>query len=127
MECSEVFNNEACWLASVGGTEADEKQMAGAGEKLAAKRCCNDRLPIFLFGSERMTEMGLASRAQARQRLRLQVRAMPPYHDVCLLRGQSRGAQAWPKPGSRNWKDCTPRCSMQAPASREALRPRPNN
>lgn len=61
MECSEVFNNEACWLASVGGTEADEKQWQVLEKILAAKRRRNDRLPIFLFGSERTTEMVPAS------------------------------------------------------------------
>lgn len=58
---AEVFNNEACWLVSVDGAEAGEKQWEMLEQILATKRRRNDRLPIFLFGDERTAEMVPAS------------------------------------------------------------------
>src|SRR5262249_24431235 len=58
---AEVFNNESCWLVSVDGAEAGEKQWQVLEEILATKRRRNDRLPIFLFGDERTAEMVPAS------------------------------------------------------------------
>ena len=57
----EVFNNEACWLVSVDGTEAGPKQWQILDDVLAKKRRRNDRLPIFLFGDQRTAEMVPAS------------------------------------------------------------------
>ena len=58
---AEVFNNEACWLVSVDGAEAGEKQWQVLEQILVTKRRRNDRLPIFLFGDERTAEMVPAS------------------------------------------------------------------
>lgn len=58
---AEVFNNEACWLVSIDGTEAKPDQWALLESILAAKRRRNDRLPIFLFGDERTAESVPAS------------------------------------------------------------------
>ena len=52
-----VFNSESCWLISVDGAEANDKQWQVLEEILAAKRSRNPRLPIFLFGDERTAEM----------------------------------------------------------------------
>src|SRR6516162_7746947 len=52
----EVFNNESCWLVSVDGTEAGPKQWQTLEQVLAAKRSCNERLPIFLFGDQLTAE-----------------------------------------------------------------------
>jgi arginine/lysine/ornithine decarboxylase len=54
---AEVFNNESCWLVSVDGAEAGDKQWQVLEQILATKRRRNDRLPIFLFGDERTAEM----------------------------------------------------------------------
>jgi len=54
---AEVFNNESCWIVSVDGAEAGEKQWQALEQILATKRRRNDRLPIFLFGDERTAEM----------------------------------------------------------------------
>ena len=53
----EVFNSESCWLVSVDGVEASDKQWQILEEVLAKKRRRNDRLPIFLFGGQRTAEM----------------------------------------------------------------------
>ena len=53
----EVFNSESCWLVSVDGVEASDKQWQILEEVLAKKRRRNDRLPIFLFGDQRTAEM----------------------------------------------------------------------
>jgi arginine decarboxylase len=58
---AEVFNNEACWLVSLDGAEAGEKQWQVLEQILVTKRRRNDRLPIFLFGDERTAEMVPAS------------------------------------------------------------------
>ncbi len=52
-----VANNEACWLVSVDGVEAEETRWQILEQVLAAKRRRNDRLPIFLFGDETTAEM----------------------------------------------------------------------
>ena len=57
----EVFNSESCWLVSVDGVEASDKQWQILEEVLAKKRRRNDRLPIFLFGDQRTAEMVPAS------------------------------------------------------------------
>jgi arginine decarboxylase len=51
-----VFNNEACWMISVDGAEANPKQWDLLEGILAAKRGRNMRLPIFLFGDSRTAE-----------------------------------------------------------------------
>src|SRR6516225_5971406 len=51
-----VLNTESCWLVSVDGAEADAKRWQVLEEVLAAKRGCNDRLPIFLFGDQLTAE-----------------------------------------------------------------------
>ncbi len=57
----EVFNSKSCWLVSVDGVEASDKQWQILEEVLAKKRRRNDRLPIFLFGDQRTAEMVPAS------------------------------------------------------------------
>ena len=57
----EVFNSESCWLVSVDGVEASDKQWQILEEVLTKKRRRNDRLPIFLFGEQRTAEMVPAS------------------------------------------------------------------
>src|SRR5690349_11717593 len=52
-----VFNNEACWMVSVDGTEANSKQWDLLESILSAKRSRNMRLPIFLFGDSRTAEV----------------------------------------------------------------------
>src|SRR4051812_40001936 len=52
-----VFNNEACWLVSVDGAEANDKQWDALEAILVAKRGRNNRLPIFLFGDHRTAEI----------------------------------------------------------------------
>ncbi|HYR37404.1 MAG TPA: arginine/lysine/ornithine decarboxylase [Burkholderiales bacterium] len=52
----QVFNTESCWLVSIDGAEASPGQWILLEQVLAAKRKRNDRLPIFLFGDERMAE-----------------------------------------------------------------------
>src|SRR6266850_1314457 len=52
----QVFNTESCWLVSIDGAEANPGQWILLEQVLAAKRKRNDRLPIFLFGDERMAE-----------------------------------------------------------------------
>jgi arginine decarboxylase len=52
-----VFNNEACWMISVDGAEANPKQWDLLESILAAKRSRNTRLPIFLFGDSRTAEV----------------------------------------------------------------------
>src|SRR5688572_28854386 len=52
-----VFNSESCWLISVDGAEANDKQWQVLEEVLSAKRSRNLRLPIFLFGDERTAQM----------------------------------------------------------------------
>src|SRR6187200_1377625 len=58
---AQVFNNESCWLVSVDGAEAGDKQWQDLEQILATKRRRNDRLPIFLFGDQRTAEMVPAS------------------------------------------------------------------
>ena len=67
-----VFNNESCWLISVDGAEANDRQWQVLEEVLAAKRSRNQQLPIFLFGDERTAEMvpsGVLKHANAFMRL----------------------------------------------------------
>ena len=52
-----VANNESCWLVSVDGIEAEQTRWQILEQVLLAKRCRNDRLPIFLFGDEVTAEM----------------------------------------------------------------------
>src|SRR5579864_9028557 len=51
-----VMNTESCWLVSVDGAEADPKRWQILEDLLAAKRSCNERLPIFLFGDQLTAE-----------------------------------------------------------------------
>ena len=54
-----VTNAESCWLVSVDGVgaEGDPARWQVLEAVLAAKRSCNDRLPIFLFGNQLTAEM----------------------------------------------------------------------
>ena len=52
-----VFNTESCWLISVDGSENTATRWQILQEVLEAKRCKNDRLPIFLFGDDTTAEM----------------------------------------------------------------------
>jgi len=51
-----VLNTESCWLVSVDGAETDPKRWQTLEQVLAAKRGCNERLPIFLFGDQLTAE-----------------------------------------------------------------------
>ena len=52
---------KSCWLVSVDGAEGDPARWQVLEAVLAAKRSCNDQLPIFLFGNQLTAEMVPAS------------------------------------------------------------------
>jgi arginine decarboxylase len=52
-----VLNTESCWLVSVDGVEEESSRWQILEEVLGAKRACNERLPIFLFGDQLTAEM----------------------------------------------------------------------
>jgi len=113
-----VFNNESCWLISVDGAEATEKQWQVLEAVLAAKRTRNDRLPIFLFGDERTAEMipsSVLKHANAFMRLfedspqflarsivraaRLYVERLPPPMFKALMDYTLHASYSWHTPG----------------------------
>jgi len=55
-----IFNNESSWLISVDGARSEETWKV-LEATLVQKRLRNERLPIFLFGSEHTAEMVPAS------------------------------------------------------------------
>ncbi|MFQ6180584.1 Orn/Lys/Arg decarboxylase N-terminal domain-containing protein [Sinorhizobium meliloti] len=113
-----VFNTESCWLISVDGIEDNLTRWEVLAEVLAAKRCKNNRLPIFLFGDDTTAEMVPANvlrHANAFMRLfedspefmaRAIVRAaqnylnrLPPPMFKALMDYTLHGAYSWHTPG----------------------------
>jgi arginine decarboxylase len=113
-----VFNNEACWLISVDGAEANTKQWDVLEEILAAKRSRNNRLPIFLFGDDRTAEMvptRVLKHANAFMRLfedsdefiaravaraaKLYLERLPPPMFKALMEYTLHGTYSWHTPG----------------------------
>src|SRR5262245_64977578 len=113
-----VFNNESCWLISVDGAEANDKQWQMLEEVLVAKRSRNQRLPIFLFGDERTAEMvpsSVLKHANAFMRLfedspqflaraivraaRLYVEDLPPPMFKSLMDYTLHASYSWHTPG----------------------------
>jgi arginine decarboxylase len=102
-----VFNNESCWLISVDGAEATDKQWQVLEELLAAKRRHNDRLPIFLFGDERTAEMvpsGVLKHANAFMRL---FEDSPQFLARAIVRAAHQYVERLPPPMFKSLMDYT--------------------
>jgi arginine decarboxylase len=115
---AEVFNNESCWIVSLDGAEAGNKQWQMLEQILATKRRRNDRLPIFLFGDERTAEMvptSVLKHANAFMQLfedspefiaraiaqtaRNYIERLPPPMFKALMNYTLQGAYSWHTPG----------------------------
>jgi arginine decarboxylase len=113
-----IFNTESCWLVSIDGAAASAAHWAHIEALLAHKRMRNDRLPIFLFGSDSTAEMvpaGVLRHANAFMRLyedspeflaraiarsaQLYLERLPPPMFKALMAYTLRASYSWHTPG----------------------------